>query len=102
MKSTNEIPLIAEDFSFTIVLTELQLNYNYEGFTVSNSGLKYSYIGIMIDDLDEKSINLSASLFGREPVKYLLLKNYEIIDSLLKIKVLNMTDSEVSKVPIEA
>ena len=102
MKSTNDIRFIADDFSFTIVLTELHLNYNYEGFTISRSGLKYSYLGIMIDDLDERSINVSVSLFGSEPEKYLLLKNLEFIDSLLRLKILNISDSEPPKVPIEA
>ena len=98
IKNTSDIGLIKDDFSFTLVISELHLSYNYEGFTVDRSGLRYSYIAILTDEITEASILVSNSLFGNQE-KYLLLKHPTIINSFLKSK---PGSNNTIQVPIEA
>ena len=102
IKNTNEIAPVSDDFSFTVVLTELHIDYNYEGFAMFKSGLKYSFVGILTDELNERSISISDSLFRGEPGKYLLLKDIESIDSFLNIHPIHMFESKNSQVVMEA
>lgn len=99
IKSTSDINLIKDDFSFTIVLTELHLDYNYEGFTVDKTGLRYSFIGLLTNEI-EKSISVSNSLFNNQE-KLLLFKNTEIIYSFLKSKPIQL-DQNIHQTPVEA
>ena len=98
IKSTSDIGFIRDDFSFTIVLSELHLSYNYEGFTVDRSGLRYSYFAILTNEINDDSILVSNSLFGNQE-KYLLLKHPTIINSFLKSKPIS---NNTIQVPVEA
>ena len=99
--STKDIDLIKDDLSFTVVLSELHLSYNYEGFTVEMAGLKYSYFAILTDEITEDCIHVSSSLFNNQE-KYLVLKNNHCIFAFLNTKPINITSHHISKIPIEA
>ena len=100
IKSTRDIVNIKDDFSFTIVLTELHIDYNYEGFTIDKLGLKYSFFGILSDDLSENSITVSDYLFTNEE-KFIVLKHIRIIDNFLISKPIQLGMNS-TKLPIEA
>ena len=79
----NDLNAIKDDISFTLVLSELHLDYNYEGFSITKLGLKYSNLVILVDELSEDSIIVSDYLYGNQD-KYLILKNADIVFSFLK------------------
>lgn len=101
INSTKDIDLIKDDLSFTVVLTELHLDYNYEGFTVERVGLKYSYFAILTDEITEDCIHVSSSLFSGQE-KYLVMKNNHCIFAFLNTKPINITSQQINKIPIEA
>ena len=101
VRKTTDIRLINDDLSFTIVLTELHINYNYEGFTIERLGLKYSFLAILTDEITENSIHVSECLFEGVQ-KYLVLKRPNIIYSFLKSEPINFYSKDPSIIPIEA
>ena len=98
IRHSKDIDLIKEDFSFTIVLSELHLDYNYEGFTIDKLGLKYTFIGILTNELDEKQVLVSEYLFSPQE-KYLILKDNHSVYSFLISKPIHYSTSQQ---PIEA
>ena len=100
IRSTRDIVNIKDDFSFTIILTELHIDYNYEGFTIDKLGLKYSFFGILSNEINENSITVSNYLFTDQE-KFIVLKYPHIIDNFLKSKLILM-ELNSTKLPIEA
>lgn len=86
------------DLSFTYVLTEQHIDYNYEGLTVDKLGLNYSFIGILTDDIADQSI-LIPQLIDDKLTKYLVKKDFKAIDSFIKS---NYVPQAPTKVAIEA
>ena len=100
IKQTKDVELIKDEFSFTIVLTELHLDYNYEGYIIDKLGLKYSYLAILTNEITEKSIEVSECLFHGQQ-KFLLLKTPEMIKFFLKSSQIQI-HANSSQIPIEA
>ncbi len=99
IKNTIDVDLIKDDFSFTCVLSDVHLDYNYEGFTIDKTELRYSYIGIITDEIED-SIVVSNSPFKNQE-KSLLLKNTEVIRSFLQSKPMHIKE-QLHQIPVEA
>ena len=97
-KNLTNISTIKEELTFDIILTELHLDYNYEGITIDKIGLEYLYLGFLTNDLDEEQILISENMLGSHH-KFLLHKKEEIISYFLVSKPLN---AKTSLMPVEA
>lgn len=94
----SDLKFIYEDISFTFVLSELHIDFNYEGFSVDKIGLKCTYLITLVDELDEASIIVGDYIFGNQD-KYLLLKDEDIIYSFLTSRLISINQN---RIPIEA
>jgi hypothetical protein len=97
-KHASDSTLIRDDFSFTLVLSELHLDYNFEGYTIEKIGLKYSYFGILTNEIDSEAIMISDMLFKSQK-KFLILKNPNIVKILLQSP---MKYNISNNIPLEA
>lgn len=86
------------DLSFTYILTEQHIDYNYEGLVVDKLGLSYSFIGILTDDIADQSI-LVPQLIDVKLTKYLVKKDFKAIDAFIKS---NFVPQSSTKIAIEA
>ena len=94
---TDMLP-IKEEFSFNIILTELHLDYNYEGFMIDKLDLEYFYLGFLTSEIDKEQILVSENLLEAHQ-KFLLLKKDEIFSYFLVSKPLH---TKTSLIPVEA
>ena len=89
---------IKEEFNFNIILTELHLDYNYEGFMIDKLDLEYFYLGFLTSEIDEEQILVSKNLLETHQ-KFLLLKKEEIFSYFLVSKPLH---TKTSPIQVEA
>ncbi len=86
------------DLSFTFVLTEQHIDYNYDGLTIEKLGINFSYLGILTKDLFANTMFITNKNY-LETDKFFIQKNFRAIDSFIKSKPIPY---ESFQTPIEA
>lgn len=86
------------ELSFTYVLTEEHIDYNYEGLTVDKIGLNYSFMGILTNDISDQTILVPQLIVDKMP-KYLVKKDFKDIDAFIKS---NFVSQSSTKIAVEA